>query len=119
MTDSDKQNRTRRNILRKMIGLHPMVSFSLRFIVVHVLTYLGFGIFFMLVSKYFRYFSHDPVFNAVMKPSDALSVRMAPVVQILRGAFLALAIYPFREIITGRALGWIHLFVLLFVFSSI
>lgn len=105
--------------MRKTIRLHPMVSFSLRFIVVHGLTYLGFGIFFMLVSKYFEYFSHDPVFSEVMKPSDALSVRMAPVVQVVRGAFLALAIYPFREIIIRRATGWIHLFVLLFVFSSI
>ena len=106
-------------MLRKTIRLHPMISFSLRFIVVHVLTYIGFGIFFMLVSKYFEYFSQDPVFNALMKPSDALSVRMAPVVQIFRGAFLALAIYPFREVFNRRPSGWIHLFVLLFVFSSI
>jgi len=105
--------------MRKTIGLHPVVSFSLRFITVHVLTYLCFGIFFMLVSKYFEYFSDDPVFSEVMKPSDALSVRMAPIVQVVRGALLTLAIFPFRQVIIGHASGWIKLFVLLFVFSSI
>ncbi|MCK9547172.1 MAG: hypothetical protein RBS49_00975 [Sphaerochaeta sp.] len=105
--------------MRKTNRLYPVVSFSLRFITVHVLTYLGFGIFFMIVSKYFAYFSHDPMFSEVMKPSDALSVRIAPVVQVVRGGFLALAVYPFRVVIIERTSGWIKLFVLLFVFSSI
>lgn len=91
----------------------------LRYIAVHTLTYVVFGIFFMLISQYFEHFKNDPVFSQVMKPSDALSVRLAPLVQIWRGTLLALAIYPFREVIVERRLGWLKLFVLLFVLTSI
>jgi hypothetical protein len=48
-----------------------------------------------------------------------LSVGLAPLAQVLRGALLALAIFPFREVIIGRRLGWIKLFFLLFVLTSI
>ncbi len=96
-----------------------MLPFTLRFIAVHVVTYAAFGILFMLISGYFEYFETDPLFNQVMKPSDAISVRLAIPVQIFRGALLALAIYPFREIVVGRRLGWLKLFLLMFVLTSI
>ena len=101
------------------IKRHHVIPFTLRYVTVHTLTYLAFGIFFMLVSRYFEHFKHDPIFNLVMKPSDALSVRFAPVIQILRGALLALVIYPFREVIIRRKLGWLKLSALLFVLTSI
>jgi len=98
---------------------YPVIPFTLRYIAVHTLTYLAFGIFFMMISQYFEYFKDDPVFSQVMKPSDAISVRLAPMIQILRGGLLALAIYPFREVIIGRKSGWLKLFALLFVLTSI
>lgn len=105
--------------MKNAINQHPIIPFTLRYIAVHTLTYLAFGIFFMLVSRYFEYFKSDPMFSQVMKPSDALSVRLAPMIQILRGALLALAIYPFRGVIIGPRLGWLKLFFLLFVLTSI
>jgi len=99
--------------LKNIIRQHPVIPFSLRFIAVHTLTYLAFGIFFMLISRYFEYFKSDPVFDLVMKPSDSLSVGLAPLAQVLRGALLAFAIFPFREVIVGRRLGWLKLFFLL------
>jgi len=55
---------------------HKVIPFTLRYMTVHTLTYLSFGIFFMLISQYFEYFKSDPIFYQVMKPSDALSVRI-------------------------------------------
>ena len=98
---------------------HKVIPFTLRYMTVHTLTYLSFGIFFMLISQYFEYFKSDPIFYQVMKPSDALSVRIAPLIQILRGTLMAGAIYPFREVIIGGKLGWVKLFCLLFVLTSI
>lgn len=98
---------------------HPIIPFILRFITVHTLTYLVFGIFFMLTSQYFEYFNNDLMFSQVMKPSSARSVQLAPLLQIFRGSLLAFAIYPFSEVIIGRKSGWIKLFVLLFVLTSI
>jgi hypothetical protein len=105
--------------LKNLISKHPVIPFTLRFIAIHTLTYLAFGIFFMLVSRYFEHFKSDPVFDLVMKPSDSLSVGLAPLAQVLRGALLTLAIFPFREVVIGRRLGWLKLFFLLFVLTSI
>ncbi len=105
--------------MKVAINRHPIIPFTLRYIAVHTLTYLAFGIFFMLVSGYFEYFKSDPIFDLVMKPSDSLSVGLAPLAQVLRGALLALVIYPYREVIIRRKLGWLKLFFLLFVLTSI
>lgn len=105
--------------MKNLINRHPITPFTLRFIVVHTLTYVVFGILFMLASGYFEYFKSDPIFNVVMKPSDSLSVGFAPIAQILRGALLALAIYPFREVIVRQKFGWLKLFFLLFILTSI
>ena len=103
----------------KTIQKSPIIPFILRFSTIHTLTYLVFGIFFMLVSRYFEYFNNDPIFELLMKPSDSLSVRLAPFAQLFRGALLALAIFPFRELIIGRKLGWLNLFILLFALTSV
>lgn len=95
------------------------IRFLLRFAVTHTVTYLVFGLFFMFVSDYFLAFTQDPIFDAVMKPADALSIRMAPLVQLLRGALLATAVYPFRLIILQSRFGWLKLFWLLFVFTAV
>lgn len=105
--------------MKNIINRYEVIPFTLRYIVIHMMTYLAFGILFMLVSQYFEYFKSDPVFQLVMKPSDALTVRIAPVMQIFRGGLLAFAIYPFREVIIGHKSGWVKLSFLLFVLTSI
>lgn len=54
-----------------------------------------------------------------MKPADALSVRLAPLVQIIRGALLGLAIFPFRSVIRKGKYGWLKLFWLLYILTSL
>jgi hypothetical protein len=105
--------------MKNFMQQHPIIPFVLRYVAIHTLTYLAFGVFFMLVSRYFEYFKSDPIFELAMKPSDSLSVRLAPLVQVLRGALLALAIFPFREIFMKRRIGWLKLFFLLFIHTSI
>jgi uncharacterized membrane protein (DUF485 family) len=105
--------------MKNTISQHSIIPFTLRFIVIHTLTYLAFGIFFMLVAGYFEYYKSDPVFDLVMKPSASLSVGLAPLAQVLRGALLAFAIFPFRKVIIGCRLGWLKLFFLLFVLTGI
>lgn len=73
----------------------------------------------MLFSKYFDVFMQDPILSVVMKPADALSVRLAAPAQIIRGALLALAVYPFRAVILGGKYGWLKLFWLMYVLTSI
>lgn len=99
--------------------IRPILPFVFRFAAVHVLTYTAFGVLFMLLSGYFEYFNADALLGQVMKPSDALSVRLAAPAQLLRGALLALAVYPFREVVIGRRGGWLKLFFLLFVLTGI
>lgn len=95
------------------------LKFIWRFTLIHVVTYAVFGILFMLISDYFDYFARDPVFSLVMKPSDALSVRLAVLVQFLRGALLSLAVFPFREVVLQKPYGWLKLFFLLFILTGI
>lgn len=54
-----------------------------------------------------------------MKPADALSVRLAPLVQIIRGALLGLAIFPSRSVIREGKYGWLKLFWLLYILTSL
>jgi len=93
--------------------------FTLRFVVVHVVTYTVFGIIFMSFSNYFSFFASDPILNAVMKPANALSVKLAVPAQIIRGALLGLAIYPFRVVVFEKRFGWLKLFWLMFVLTGI
>lgn len=105
--------------MKRISVKNPPMQFTLRFTLIHTLTYLLFGVLFMLLSNYFDVFASDPFFSAVMKPADALSVRLAPLVQLLRGALLALAIYPFKSVIFGSKYGWLKLFWLLYVLTSL
>lgn len=95
------------------------IKFSMRFTLVHTATYLVFGVLFMLISGYFDYFQKDPLFNQVMRGSDELIVRMAVLIQLFRGFLIALAVYPFRVIILESKKGFLKLFLLLFLLTSI
>lgn len=95
------------------------MPFVLRFTAVHVITYLVFGVLFLLLTGYFEYFEADPLLKLVMKPSDDPLVQSSVFFQLGRGALLALAIFPFREILLERRFGWLKLFFLMFVLTSI
>lgn len=93
--------------------------FILRFSITHTVTYIIFGMFFMMASNYFDVFAQDPLFSVVMKSFESLSVRLAPLLQLVRGGLLATAIYPFRTVILKKKYGWLKLFWLMYVLTSI
>lgn len=95
------------------------VKFSMRFTLVHTATYLVFGVLFMIISGYFDYFEKDPLFSQVMRGSDDLIVRIAVLIQLIRGFLMALAVYPFRAVILESKNGFLKLFLLLFLLTSI
>lgn len=97
----------------------PFWGFIRRFTLTHVLTYLIFGLLFLSLSSYFDYFSAHTLLKDYMRPSDSLYVRLAVPIQFLRGILLALALYPFREIIIKSKLGWLKLFGVLWVLTGI
>lgn len=94
-------------------------TFILKFVWTHVVTYLVFGLFFMVISRYFDFFAADPLLSQVMRPQDSLWVRLAVPFQFVRGSLLALAIYPFATIVLERKYGWLKLAWLLWVLTSI
>lgn len=42
--------------MKNAINRYPIVAFTVRYAAVHTLTYLAFGVVFMLASQYFTYF---------------------------------------------------------------
>jgi len=94
-------------------------GFIRRFTLMHVLTYLVFGLLFLLISNYFDYFETHDLFKDYMRTSDSLYVRLAVPIQLVRGSLLALALYPFREVIIKSHLGWLKLFGVLWVLTGI
>ena len=100
--------------MRSLLG-----GFLRRFVTVHVVTYLVFGVFFMAVSQYFDYFKSHDLFKDFMRPADSLIVRLAVVIQIIRGTLLGLAIYSFHSVIVGERFGWLKLFGVMWVLTGI
>jgi hypothetical protein len=68
--------------MKERVFKKPMLQFMYRFAVLHTVTYLIFGILFMLLTDCFGVFARDPLLSIVMKPADALSVRLAAPAQV-------------------------------------
>ncbi len=94
-------------------------NFVVKFTVLHVVTYLVFGLLFMLLTNYFEVFAEHELMNQVMRPADSIWVRLAVVFQFIRGGLLAVAIYPVRQPILDDQRGWLKLFGLLWVLTGI
>jgi len=79
---------------------------------VHVVTYAVFGLIFMSLFNYDEYFRASEVYRN-FRDLDSPIVRAAVLFQVLRGAFLALILYPFYQIFAASRGGWFKLFGLL------
>lgn len=90
-----------------------------RFSLMHTVTYLIFGLTFMLISNYFEYFSTHNLLKDYMRSADSPIVRLAVPIQFVRGALIGLALYPFREIIIKCKYGWLKLFGVLWVLTGV
>jgi hypothetical protein len=54
-----------------------------------------------------------------MRPFEHPLVILGPSFQIFRGAILALAFLPFRQVIVGSKRGWIYIFVALWILMHV
>lgn len=97
----------------------PFWGFVRRFTLIHVLTYLIFGLLFLIISNYFAYFASHAILKDYMRPADSIYVRLAVPIQFIRGSLLALALYPFRDIIIKPSYGWLKLFGVLWMLTGI
>lgn len=93
-------------------------KFFWHFILLHVITYLLMGILFMTLQDYSEAFATQERF-AMMRPLDSLIVGMGPVLQIFRGALLALFVYPLFAKIMNHKNEWLLLFAVMFGFTAL
>jgi hypothetical protein len=94
-----------------------VVGFIGRYSVTHTATYLVAGMIFAAVMNYQELFATATY--PYMRPYDHPLIALGPALQIFRGAFLALAFLPFRNVIKESKRGWLYLFVALLILAEI
>lgn len=80
-----------------------------RFTIIHVATYLVFGLIFMNLMRYEKTFSQNEYFTH-FRPLNSPIVQASILFQFLRGGLFALILYPYRERIIKSKYGWLMLF---------
>jgi len=90
-----------------------ITGFIGRFSVTHTAVYLISGMIFAAVSNYEELFATAEY--SFMRPFDHPLVALGPALQLFRGALLALAFLPFRNVITESKRGWLYLVVAIFI----
>ena len=96
-----------------------IIGYLGRFVLLHVVTYLVFGVAFMVISSYFQFFATHDLLKDFMRPADSIFVRLAVPIQVVRGLLLALALYSFRTVIVESRYGWAKLFGVMWVLTGI
>lgn len=89
-----------------------------RFTVLHVLTYTVIGVLFYELQDYEAAFKVEEHF-ALFRPVDHPLVALAMPIQVLRGALLALLIYPFYEVVLNQKRGWLLLAGVIFGLTAL
>lgn len=89
------------------------LGFIGRFSVTHTAVYLVAGIIFAFFSNYQDLFATAEY--SFVRPFNHPLVVFGPALQIIRGAFLAVAFLPFRKTIKENTHGWRYLAVALWV----
>ena len=98
-------------------GQTSVFGFIGRFAVTHTAVYFIAGMIFAALMNYRELFAAAEY--AYMRPFDHPLVILGPLLNIFRGAFLALAFLPFRKVIMGNKRGWIYLFVALWILMHV
>ncbi len=94
-----------------------MAGFIGRFAVTHTAVYFISGMIFSVLSNYKELFATAEY--AFMRPFDHPLIALGPSLQIFRGAFLALAFLPFRQVIRESKRGWLYLIVALWILMHV
>jgi hypothetical protein len=88
-----------------------------RYAVTHTVTYFIAGMIFAALMNYRELFATTTY--SYMRSFEHPLVILGPLLNIFRGAFLALAFLPFRKVITESKRGWIYLFVALWILTNV
>lgn len=96
------------------------ITFILHFTVIHFATYFVIGLitFFSEIHA-LAYYEHHPLemVSQYFRNSNSLLVMAGPLLQIPRGILLAIALFPIRQSILEKKVGWIYLWLLFLVFA--
>jgi hypothetical protein len=93
-------------------GRQQFGAFALKVIVVHTLTYFGYGLILSQVFDYGSLFQQE-IIRDFMRPIDSPYVYAGPFLQPLRGLLLAIAIWPLRRLLLEGRFGWLILWNIL------
>src|SRR5262245_49864224 len=85
---------------------------TVKTIAVHTVTYFVMGLIAFNLFDYAGLFA-QPGLAGFFRQTDDPVIAAGPLLQPIRGALFALALYPLREIIFGRRYGWLILWWLL------
>ncbi len=102
--------------------IKSLLGFIGRVTVVHFVTYWVFGLVFALFNPFSpgQHIIHALTeFECYFRPITDPLLRAGPLLQIVRGAILALALYPFRSIFLQSKRGWLYLWGLFLALAII
>lgn len=87
-------------------SLKGFLIFAGKVIVVHTVTYFVFGLIMSNLFDYGRLFQQE-IIRDFMRPIDASSAFLGPLVQPLRGLLIAIGLWPIRRTIVENKRGWL------------
>ena len=96
-----------------------MVGFVGRLTLMHVVSYVGAGVLFSVVLGAYAAAYSSPAVSAYVRPTNDPLLAYAPLVQLVRGPIVALALWPFRSAVITRPWGWAVLFGVLLALQEI
>ncbi len=102
--------------------IKSLLGFSGRVTVVHFVTYFIFGLIFALFNPFSpgEHIIHALTeFECYFRPMTDPLMRAGPLLQIVRGPILALALFPFRNIFLQNRRGWLCLWGLFLALAII
>ena len=85
--------------------------FYIKVALIHTLTYFVFGLLFSNIFDYSTIYSYNVV-NNFMRNFDSPLILLGPFLQPIRAIFIAIALYPIRNIIAAK-LGFLKLWIIL------
>ncbi|MCF8008771.1 MAG: hypothetical protein K9K32_03300 [Halanaerobiales bacterium] len=93
-------------------------GYLIRFSILHVVVYILIAFLFRNYLSYDKQFTSSVVYNN-FRSYNSIILSFAPLLQLLRGLFIGLLVYPIYECIILRKNGWFKLFILLWGLSLI
>ena len=92
------------------IFIRNFLVFYIKVAVIHTLTYIVFGILFSNLFDYSSIYS-DPIITNFMRSFESPLIFIGPFLQPIRAIFIAIALFPIRNIITTK-FGWFIVWLL-------